>query len=753
MNVCGSKRFGIFLAVGLVICSALRGGEINVEEVQDATNTQYGAHIDPGGWVNFSVFSPDATQVNLLLYSTPKATRPVQVIPMKKRSTDWQVRIRGKGIDVGLLYMYQAKGPLDVKSDAEYGQMFNPIYPLNDPYAYDTQDVAYSTVFTSTPLVRGTVPCYAGGGKSIVYDHSRDAQPEHVRISPQDLIIYELHVQDYTARIGSLDSSRRGTYLGLAAPGLKTQQGSAAGIDHLVELGINAVELMPIMEYDQDTGNAPDRLNHFGYMTTNFFAPESRYAANPDDKIVELKQLIKALHDRGIVVILDTVYNHSGEGGSARDGKGQLEAKYFNFRGLCNTQLFRPTPDGRSYNNCTGTGNDIDFGGAGGTYSKRLTADSLNLWYTKYGADGFRFDLARILTDRSDDAAEWVNNIRAIGDAYLISEPWDLCGQWWDYMDSGIYNYTNNRWEKWLGKYRDDIRNFSKSTLRNRTTFKRLIEGRGDTAAGGPASTKPWRSINFIAVHDGYTLRDVVYYNDNDGSQNCWDSGGDENLRREREKLMLGILLTSEGVPLMFEGDEFGHTKAGALGDAKNTYNYESKSGDARINNVNWIDWRLKDGDKGESPQGPTYGNELFRWTKSLISLRKKWTHFRRADFPDYAAQAFNGGIDAGATKQGRITYSFEGPSDGQATQIAIIHWGSPGEPNLMVIYNENDTPFTVDNLRDWSQGNWKILARSWYGSGFDFGDVNNWRNTCPDAGSSIEIKGRSMAILISDNK
>ena len=186
------------------------------------------------------------------------------------------------------------------------------------------------------------------------------------------MIIYELHIQDYTARIGSLDSSRRGTYTGLATSGLNTPQGAPAGIDHLVELGINAVELMPIMEYDQDTGNAPDRLNHFGYMTTNFFAPESRYAANPGDKVVELKQLIKALHDRGIAVILDTVYNHSGEGGPQRDDKGQLAAKYFNFRGLCNTQFFRSTSDGRLYNNCTGTGNDIDFGGAAGTYSKRL---------------------------------------------------------------------------------------------------------------------------------------------------------------------------------------------------------------------------------------------------------------------------------------------------------------------------------------------------------------------------------------------
>ena len=166
----------------------------------------------------------------------------------------------------------------------------------------------------------------------------------------------------------------------------------------------------------------------------------------------------------------------------------------------------------------------------------------------------------------------------------------------------------NNRWAKWLGKYRDQIRHFSKSTLKNRTVFKQLIEGRGDTG-GGPASTQPWRSINILAVHDGYTLRDTTFFNDSDGSHNCWDSGGDENHRRERQKLMLGVLLTSQGVPLILQGDEFGRTQAGALSqaDAHNTYNYESQSGDKTINNVNWIDWRLKDGDNSESPQGPTY--------------------------------------------------------------------------------------------------------------------------------------------------
>ena len=175
--------------------------------------------------------------------------------------------------------MYRAQGPQDVSPDDRFGRMFNEHYALGDPYAYRTQNVAFSEVFESTPFTDIKVPIYAGGGKSLVYDHAADPFPGHVRIEPEDLIVYELHVQDYTARLEALEPGLRGTYLGLAQSGLTTPGGLAAGIDHLVELGVTAVELMPVMEYDEETGNVAGRLNHWGYMTTNFFAPEARYAA------------------------------------------------------------------------------------------------------------------------------------------------------------------------------------------------------------------------------------------------------------------------------------------------------------------------------------------------------------------------------------------------------------------------------------------------------------------------------------------
>lgn len=743
------------LVASVLCCFPCAAGEI-ARQVADSTEVRYGARIAADGWVDFVIYSPEAESVHLALFDQPAATVPVDLVPMKKSGDDWKVRVQGPHVGPGLLYLFRATGARQASAERPFGSMFNEHYLLNDPYALKTQNVRYSSIFSETPLVSLDRSIYAGGGKSVVYDHARDPDPGHVRIPPQDLIVYELHVQDFTARLQGLEASQRGTYLGLARSGLKTAGGLAAGIDHLVELGVNAVELMPVMEYDEETGNVDGRLNHWGYMTANFLAPEARYASQPMEQIVELKTLIKAFHDRGIAVFVDVVFNHTAEQSPWVDGAtGKLAAKYFNFMGLCNTRLYASTGDGGFYRNNTGTGNDVAFSGAGRPFAKRLVNDSLDLWHNVYGCDGFRFDLARILADGSSDAADWTDNDLRFAAAHLHAEPWDMGGQWWDFMDNYGWNADNNRWSKWIGKYRDKLRRFSKSSLKNKSAFKQLIEGYGSVSDenGAAASTRPWRSINFLAVHDGYTLRDTVYFNDDDGSHNCWDSGGDENLRRERQKLMLGTLFTSQGVPLILQGDEFGATKAGALSqaDAHNTYNYESTSGNEAINHVSWIDWRLKDGDNSQSPRGPVYGRELFGWTKDLIHLRKKWSHFRRETFPQYADQAANGQPQSGAGNDGRFTYTWEGPAEGNASQVAVIWWGKAGEPDLMLIYNESPEEFTVNNLADWSQGDWNVLARSWFGDEFDFARLDQWRQA-PAARGSITIKGRSMAILISDN-
>ncbi len=719
-------------------------------QATNSNETRYGAHIDGSGGVHFVVYSPQATQVSLLIFAEAKDLTPKHTIAMHRTDSDWKVRVSGPDVKEGTFYMYQAQGENNISPDQPYALIFNPNYYLNDPYAYKNQNVTFREVFRSIPYAKQETSIYAGGGKSVVYQHEKDSHPGYVNLARKDLIVYELHVQDYTARLRSLDPSLRGSYLGLAKSGLKTTGGLSAGIDHLVELGVNAVELMPIIEYDEETGNADDRYNHWGYMTTNFFTPEARYASKKDQSVVELKELVRAFHDKGIAVFLDVVYNHTAEQ-SPWLSEGKMAAKYYNFMGLANTETYRSTPDGRYYFNNTGTGNDVTFFGSN-RFTKRWVNDSLSMWHQVYGIDGFRFDLARILADGSADAADWIDNDPRFAKAHLHAEPWDMGGQWWDFMDSGGWNYQNNRWTKWLGRYRDHMRRFSASGMKNPRLFKQLIEGQGATDAGTSASSKPWRSINMLTCHDGYTLRDVVYFNDKDGSHNCWDSDNDENLRRERQKLMMGVLLTSQGVPLILQGDEFGRTKSSALvqKDAHNTYNYESQNGDQSINNVNWIDWDLKDGNNSQSPNGPRYGRELFQWTKSLIQLRKKWTHFRRDNFPEYINEAQIGGKNSGSRNNGKYTYSWQGTKSG-STQLAAVWWGKAGEPDLMVIYNEHWDNFSVSNLGDWSQGNWKVLARSWYGDGFDFGDLDNWQSNL-DAGPGIEVKGRSITILISDN-
>lgn len=739
--------------------TSLRGSPRSEENLasQPSHDPRYGAHLVDDGWVHFGVFAPRATAINVLLFAEPDALLPQHVIPMIQAGSDWRIQVRGEQIGHGTFYLYQANGPHEVSPSNQYGVMFNEHFYLSDPYAYQTQNVTFSRLFSETPHTSITAPIYTGGGKSVVYDHQKNVTPGHLPIPPEDLIVYELHVQDYTARIQSLDPSKRGTYVGLATGGLTTPGGLTAGIDHLVELGVTAVELMPVMEYDEETGNVEGRLNHWGYMTTNFFAPEARYAATPGNHVMELKHLIKAFHDRGIAVFLDGVYNHTAEQSPWLDTPAnRLAAKYYNFRGLSNTEVYRATGEGRFYFNNSGTGNDVTFQGPNGTYPKRLVTDSLAFWHAVYGVDGFRFDLARILADGSDNAADWVDNDPRFAATHLHAEPWDLGGAWFDFMDNFGWNHTNNRWAKWIGKYRDHIRRFSASNMRNRHAFKQLIEGYGVVSdeGGSPASTKPWRSINFLAVHDGYTLRDCVFFTDAGGSHNCWDSGHDENLRREREKLLLGILLTSQGVPLLLQGDEFGRTKANALSqaDAHNTYNYESSEGEESINHVNWIDWRLKDGDTTESPHGPRYGKELFHWTKDLISLRKQWSHFTRRDFPEYVQEAWNGGANAGSANDGKFSYAWEGPEEGEPTQLSVIWWGMGDEPDLMVIYNEHFEDLTVNNLSDWSQGDWKILARSWFGEDADVCELSHWESQCDPAEREITIKGRSMAILLSDN-
>ena len=421
-------------------------------------------------------------------------------------------------------------------------------------------------------------------------------------------ILYELHVQDYTRLLEACPTggARHATWASTRS-GLTTPAGRKAGLDHLVELGVNAVELMPVMEYDEQTGNAPGRLNHWGYMTTNFFAPEARYASAPGAQVTELKQLIQALHERGIAVFMDVVYNHTGEQGPWLDG-GRLAAKCYNLMCQALPQVYRPTADGLDFTNATGTGNDLDFSGGAplhqaaghrfaGALAPGLRRRRLSLRSRPH--PGRRVRRRRRLGRQRPALRRGPSARRALGPGRAVVR---LHGQ----LRLECRQQSLGQVDRRLSRSRCGC---SRSRqLRSPVDFKRLIEGYGATGrGGGPASSRPWRSVNFVSVHDGYTLRDCTFFNDPDGSQNCWDSGGDENLRREREKLLIGLLLTSQGVPILLQGDEFGATKSGAADQegARNSYNYEAEPSDPAVDQVNLVDWRLLDGDNGRSPKGP----------------------------------------------------------------------------------------------------------------------------------------------------
>jgi pullulanase/glycogen debranching enzyme len=234
----------VFLLSGVAMPGIAVGQEI---EVAASDNPEYGARINHDGWINFALYSPGASAVNLLLYAAPDAKSPWRVIPMQRNGDDWRIRIRGGEAKPGLHYMYQAKGARELSLARQYGAMFNEEYPLNDPYAFQTEGVSYSRVFAATPFADNTASVYAGGGKSIVYDHSRDPFPGHVRVDPENLIIYELHIQDYTARLDGLPKEQRGSFVGLAQGGLKlyrrciTRHPTAASLPKTLGLAMTSI--------------------------------------------------------------------------------------------------------------------------------------------------------------------------------------------------------------------------------------------------------------------------------------------------------------------------------------------------------------------------------------------------------------------------------------------------------------------------------------------------------------------------------
>ena len=584
------------------------------ERMTALPGSQFPLGATPGeGGTNFAVASGVADGMLLCLFDEAGAETQ---IPLRDYDAGvWHGFV--PGIGAGQAYGYRATGPYDPAR----GVRCNPAKLLLDPYAH-----AFSGSVTFGPEVLG----YAGGDPDapsaadsaasmprslVVADNPlrwrEGARPRH-RFS--DTIIYELHVKGFTMRHPGIPPELRGTYAGL---------GHEAALAHLTDLGVTAVELLPVHESVPEAFLLQRGLtNYWGYNTIGYFAPHQAYSAavragKPGGQVDEFKAMVDALHGAGLEVLLDVVFNHTAEA----DHLGPTLC----FRGLDNPAYYRlEAGDPRHYVDTTGCGNSLN---AGNPVTLQLIMDSLRYWLTQMHVDGFRFDLATTL-GRQDGSFEQVSAFfdlvsqdPVVSRAKLIAEPWDV-GQF-DSYDLGRFPPL---WREWNGKYRDTMRDFWRSHDVGLREFATRFCGSSDLYAG--EHRRPTASVNLITVHDGFTLRDLVSYdgkhNEANGESNrdgtsdnrSWNCGAEGPaadpailaLRARQSRAMLATLLLSFGVPMMLGGDELGRTQQGN----NNAY--------CQDNEISWVDWSQPD-------------TELQAFASRLVAFRKRHPVFRRRRF------------------------------------------------------------------------------------------------------------------------
>ena len=569
-----------------------------------------GANWDGEG-VNFALFSEHAEKVELCIFDA-EGRREAQRIEMRERTDDvWHCYL--PEARPGLVYGYRVHGPYR----PEHGLRFNPNKLLADPYARDfvgslrwndalygytvgdkREDLSFDARDSAPfmPKCRVLEPAFTWG------DDRRPDVPWH------DTVIYELNVRGFTMRHPDVPEALRGTYAGLA---------TAPAIEHLKRLGVTAVELLPVHAFVDERRLVDAGLrNYWGYNTLGFFAPENRYSAS--GKVKEFKTMVKTLHSAGIEVIVDVVYNHTCEG----DARGPTLC----FRGIDNAAYYRLDPrDRRNYVDFTGCGHTVNLVHP---RTLQLVMDSLRYWAEEMHVDGFRFDLASALA-REDSSVDQlgaffdvVRQDPVMNRMKLIAEPWDI--------GHGGYQVGNFPlgWAEWNDRYRDGMRAYWKGDGGAIGEFARRLTGSSDLY--GRSGRSPHASINFVTAHDGFTLADLVSYNDkhneangegnrdghnNNVSWNCGVEGpsGDPAIVGLRERQMrnfLATLLLSQGVPMLLSGDELGRSQNGN----NNAY--------CQDNELNWLDW---------TPS--TAKSARLDFVRRLVALRRAHPAFRRRDF------------------------------------------------------------------------------------------------------------------------
>ena len=566
-----------------------------------------GANYDGFG-TNFAVYSEVAQQVELCLFDAGGAERRVTLPEVD--GFIWHGYL--PNAEPGRRYGYRVHGP----DEPATGSRCNPHKLLLDPYAkaidghFHWEQSLFGYNF-GEPDSRNDADSARAMPKSVVinpyFDWGMDRPPQH---GYADSVIYEAHVKGLTATHPDIPPAIRGTYSAIAHPVI---------IDHLKSLGASAIELMPVHHFANDSVLLERGLsNYWGYNTIGFFAPDSKYSASrtPGGQVQEFKAMVRALHEAGIEVILDVVYNHTAEGNHL--------GPTLSFRGIDNAAYYRLVDDDkRYYMDYTGTGNSLNVGHP---HALQLIMDSLRYWVTEMHVDGFRFDLAATLArefydvDRLSAFFELVQQDPTVSQVKLIAEPWDV--------GPGGYQVGNfpPQWTEWNGKYRDTVRDFWRGEAASLGEFAYRISGSADLYEA--TARRPVASINFVTAHDGFTLRDLVSYNDkhndangegnNDGESHnrSWNCGVEgptcdaevNALRNRQQRNFITTLLLSQGVPMICHGDELGRTQRG------------NNNGYCQDNELTWVDWEHAD-------------VALQSFTASVSALRANHPVFRRKRF------------------------------------------------------------------------------------------------------------------------
>ena len=565
-----------------------------------------------GKGTNFAVFSATATKVEVCIFDKT-GDRELDRIELPEYTDQvWHGYLAD--VRANSVYGYRVHGPYEPAS----GHRFNPNKLLLDPYAcahlgelkWDPAVYGYKLESgdDSTFDDRDSAPFMP---KCIVVDPGFDwkGQPGHHQVPWDNTIVYEMHVKGFTKLNPAVPERFRGTYAGL---------GTKKVVDYIKALGVTSVELLPIHTFISDSHLLEKGLtNYWGYNSIGFFAPDPRYANNRTQSLLEFKEMVSSFHDAGLEVILDVVYNHTAEGNEL--------GPTLSFKGIDNASYYRLLPDKkRFYINDTGTGNTLNL-----SHSRviQMVTDSLRYWVEQTHVDGFRFDLGTILArepngfDNQSGFLKACSQDPVLGTVKLIAEPWD-CGP-------GGYQVGAfpPGWAEWNDKFRDHVRDYWRGQTAASVITPRLCAS-GDFF--NRQGRKPWASVNFITAHDGFTLNDVVSYNDKhneangeenrDGtsdnrSWNCGAEGPSENpevnkLRQRQMRSMLGTLLLSQGTPMMLAGDEFARTQRGN----NNAY--------CQDNEISWVDWNL-------AKQNQTQ----LKFVQKLTALRHKYPVLRRNRF------------------------------------------------------------------------------------------------------------------------